>query len=174
MTKTPISLQMNADMTAVTQNVVDLMDSIGAHYLVNHKSDSQGGGFGFNFGHYPICEHSIRTGYKEPNAKLRLHVNDNQFITSILGMSPQNIIGEVNRIRKDSGNELANNHHKTFNSILDARFGKGIVTTCPNLDRFSFIINITSLTTEVISAVSEILQHTDMDIRVNPLRLHNL
>jgi hypothetical protein len=172
---TPISLQINADMKNVTQNVVDLFESIKSHYVVNYTKEAQGSGFGFNFGHNPICENSIGTGYKEATATLRICLRNSKFTVDILGKSSLQIYQEIAKLRLEKGNDIANRHITSFQGILDARYGNGIVTLVRCEESNIYVsVNITTLSDAAINATSALLQHSDLQVKASPSRTYQV
>jgi hypothetical protein len=153
-----IQLDMNTSMAAVTQNVVDLFESIKAHYVVNYVKSTQGSGFGFQFGHNPICEHSIKTGYQKPTASLRIANINNELITKIFG--------EKEHILCRDYGWKSTAAIKPLQLLADEYFA-GVVEIELH-DNMHFNVDITNITPDVIKAVSELLQHSNMAIRATP------
>lgn len=173
-----INLHVNDEMAKVTQNVVDLFESIKTHYVVNYSDSLHGSEFGFKFGDLPICEHYIKVGYKKPTATLNLsHINW-EFSSKVLGKTDTQIVNEQALVRKTEGNEKANNYNQTLQQALDAYFGVNIVTVKIISGSFSyplrFCIDITHITDAVTNAASILLQHSNLHVRATPLKLYRV
>jgi hypothetical protein len=169
-----IALKTNSDMTAVTQNVVDLFESIQSHYVVNHSKSVMGGGFGFMFGHHPICEHSIKTGYKTPTAVLRLTKITPEFIASVTGKSCREILNEVKAVRVKDGDRQANLYGDVFQDAVNAFFNSDAVKMEIFFDDFIFLVDISHLSETVINAVSTLLQHSSLHVRATCSRTYRV
>lgn len=169
-----INLQVNAQMAQVTQNVVNLFESIKAHYVVNYSESLSSGKFGFRFGNLPIREHHISVGYKTPTASLRLNKIDWEFSKKILGKTPVQIFKEQECIRKAEGNDKANRYAQTLQGSVDAFFGPNIVTVEIGHETLTYCIDITCITEAVTSAVSTLLQQSNLLVKAEQSKTYRV
>jgi hypothetical protein len=161
-----ITLSTNRKATQSIENVDNLIESIQHYYQVNHIKKLNNGEHAFSFGHHPIREHHITySPFFDTKSELKLSKIKTDFIKKITGFTVRELGQAQNSLRKEKGHSEANNFENTFQEKLNEFFHCDCISL--SIDTYqspsaSLIINIESLTHDVLDAISEILKHTEM------------
>jgi hypothetical protein len=179
----PITLKVNNGIATLTQNAVDLLASIKSTYVVPHSKEKTSGysneRHNYLFGAQYMCEHQIEIDSKALTANLKICLKNGEFITAVFGKTNKEITADLKAIQNDVGFNGIIEYSSNFQGKLDERFGKGLVEASIRQDQFynaviHLIVDITVISDNVINIISELFQHTDLKLNINPSRHYSI
>ena len=173
-----IALNTDRRATQLVQNVDSLYASIKHHYNIKHAQPVCTTEHGFSFGVYPIKEHSIKfSPYNGGTASLYIYEVKQKLFTKIFNRKIRDVTDEEKQIRKDKGNEAANNYGSTFQAEINKFFNTDAVTfkvESHGIGKITATVNIEILDNDVIDAISTLLKNTTLTPRAQHNRTYEL
>lgn len=161
-----IVLQTELKATQFVQNLEEIYASLMTHYQVPHVERRVDSSVTIMFGAYPIKNNSLTySPHNGQSVTLQIGEVKDTLLKQLFGMTAREMGAKSDAIRKEQGNDVANAYPQSFQAALDNHFGVGVVTLDINtygLAKVSMKVSLKTLSMDVISAVSQVLMHSEL------------